>query len=258
MNIILIGMPGCGKSTVGVLLAKALQCTFVDCDLIIQKRCGMSLQEIIDRRGLSEFLAEEEDTAGKTAAFCFRNDTYSVSVTKAGGYPLSLISDITVTETSLTQADAVEKASLFLGQIGFFDMVSTYAATDDGICTVNFAYKTGSFICYPDLIKVQVALSDGKITGFDASDYIMNHKKRDIPAFTFTPEDAAEGIVSSLDIQEISAAVIPTESGTEYFTYELLCEGEDGQHILIYKDILTLEEVDILILLYSDNGTLTK
>lgn len=205
-----------------------------------------------------KFLAEEEDTAGKTAAFCFRNDTYSVSVTKAGGYPLSLISDITVTETSLTQADAVEKASLFLGQLGFFDMVSTYAATDDGICTVNFAYKTGSFICYPDLIKVQVALSDGKITGFDASDYIMNHKKRDIPAFTFTPEDAAEGIVSSLDIQEISAAVIPTESGTEYFTYELLCEGEDGQHILIYKDILTLEEVDILILLYSDNGTLTK
>jgi len=75
MNIILIGMPGCGKSTVGVLLAKALQCTFVDCDLIIQKRCGMSLQEIIDRRGLSEFLAEEE------ATLCAMNEDGSVIAT---------------------------------------------------------------------------------------------------------------------------------------------------------------------------------
>lgn len=62
MNIILIGMPGCGKSTVGVLLAKVMQYTFVDCDLIIQKRCGMSLQDIIDSRGLEAFLNEEEAT----------------------------------------------------------------------------------------------------------------------------------------------------------------------------------------------------
>lgn len=61
-NIILIGMPCCGKSTVGVLLAKALQYSFVDCDLIIQKRCGMSLQEIIDRKGLDSFLSEEAAT----------------------------------------------------------------------------------------------------------------------------------------------------------------------------------------------------
>ncbi len=62
MNIVLTGMPGCGKSTIGVLLAKALQMGFTDCDLHIQKRCGMSLQEIIDTQGLEAFLKEEEDT----------------------------------------------------------------------------------------------------------------------------------------------------------------------------------------------------
>ena len=47
MNIILIGMPGCGKSTVGVLLAKSMLMDFVDTDLIIQKKIGKCLCEII-------------------------------------------------------------------------------------------------------------------------------------------------------------------------------------------------------------------
>lgn len=68
MNIVLIGMPGCGKSTVGVLLAKAVQYDFIDCDLIIQKRFGTGLQELIDSRGLDAFLACEEETVLSVSA----------------------------------------------------------------------------------------------------------------------------------------------------------------------------------------------
>lgn len=59
-NIILVGMPGSGKSTVGVLLAKALGYGFVDVDLVIQRREGALLQEILDRRGVEAFLEAEE------------------------------------------------------------------------------------------------------------------------------------------------------------------------------------------------------
>ena len=59
-NIILIGMPGSGKSTVGVLLAKALGYDFVDVDLVIQRREGALLQEILDARGVDAFLDAEE------------------------------------------------------------------------------------------------------------------------------------------------------------------------------------------------------
>ena len=50
-NLILIGMPGCGKSTVGVVLAKALGMDFLDSDLVIQKTTGKRLSQIIDEQG---------------------------------------------------------------------------------------------------------------------------------------------------------------------------------------------------------------
>lgn len=59
-NIILTGMPGAGKSTVGVLLAKALGFQFVDVDLLIQEREGALLQEILDNQGTQAFLEAEE------------------------------------------------------------------------------------------------------------------------------------------------------------------------------------------------------
>lgn len=60
-NIILIGMPGSGKSTVGVVLAKALGMKFLDVDLLIQEREGALLQELIDARGVERFLDLERD-----------------------------------------------------------------------------------------------------------------------------------------------------------------------------------------------------
>lgn len=59
-NIVLIGMPAAGKSTIGVILAKTLGFEFIDTDLIIQKQTGRLLQEIIDNEGLDRFCICEE------------------------------------------------------------------------------------------------------------------------------------------------------------------------------------------------------
>lgn len=60
-NIILIGMPACGKSVTGVILAKAFKMNFFDTDLMIQERAGKSLQDIIDQDGIDVFKRNEEE-----------------------------------------------------------------------------------------------------------------------------------------------------------------------------------------------------
>lgn len=59
-NIVLIGMPAVGKSTIGVLLAKTLGFAFIDTDLVIQQNTGRLLQDIIDKDGLDAFCIDEE------------------------------------------------------------------------------------------------------------------------------------------------------------------------------------------------------
>lgn len=61
-NIVLVGMPGSGKSTVGVILAKLLSYDFIDTDVLIQSSQRRALQDIVDRDGYLALRKIEEDT----------------------------------------------------------------------------------------------------------------------------------------------------------------------------------------------------
>ena len=73
-NVVLIGMPACGKSSAGVLLAKTLRKDFVDTDLLIQDFEGRSLQEIIDERGNAYFRDVEDAVIGN-----FKGDNFVIA-----------------------------------------------------------------------------------------------------------------------------------------------------------------------------------
>ena len=74
-NVVLVGMPGCGKSTVGVLAAKALMMDFVDTDLALQKMGGKPLQQMVDELGTEGFSEVEE------RCICGLNFTHTVIAT---------------------------------------------------------------------------------------------------------------------------------------------------------------------------------
>lgn len=65
-NIVLIGMPGAGKSTIGVLLAKSLLTDFIDTDLIIQKKYKCGLCDIIEKKGRKAFIEIENQTIAES------------------------------------------------------------------------------------------------------------------------------------------------------------------------------------------------
>ena len=67
-NIILIGMPGAGKSTLGIVLAKILNYRFLDADLLIQQQCDKTLQKLIDACGPDGFIQVENDVLSEIEA----------------------------------------------------------------------------------------------------------------------------------------------------------------------------------------------
>lgn len=76
-NIVLIGMPGAGKSTIGVILAKSLLFDFCDTDLSIQKATGESLCDAINKIGIEKFVKLEEKIISE--------EKFSNSVVATGG-----------------------------------------------------------------------------------------------------------------------------------------------------------------------------
>ena len=87
----------------------------------------------------------------------------------------------------------------------------------------------------------------------------MNHTKRELAKkYKYTEESAGGLLNSSLKIKSSKKVFIPTDFGTEIFAYEYHCEAPENQEILVYIDPQTGVEAEILVLLYSDNGVLTK
>ena len=67
-NVVLIGMPGSGKSTLGIVLAKIMTKDFVDADIVIQNQCDKTLQKIIDACGPEGFIEVENEILSKIDA----------------------------------------------------------------------------------------------------------------------------------------------------------------------------------------------
>ena len=163
-----------------------------------------------------------------------------------------------VGDNILSYEQALEKAKRYLSKMGKTNFIETYYFTDEGVCVINFAFLDGQTICYTDLLKVGVAMDTGEIMLYEASGYLTNHQERAFQTPVYTAEQARAVLSEKLVAKKTALALIPTDSGKEVRCYEFLCTSEDTEEILVYINVLTLKEEEILILLKSDGGTLTK
>ena len=152
----------------------------------------------------------------------------------------------------------MDLAASYLVTLGIDAMEPTYYETANGVCTINFAYTQEDVICYPDLIKVGVALDNGQIVNVDARSYLVNHHPRELPDLLLTPEEAQKSLGSALAEATLRGlAVIPTEGANEKLCYEYHATGRDGHNLLLYVNAETGEEEQILILIETETGVLT-
>lgn len=215
---------------------------------IAQKVCASEKKTI-------EYSYEEN---GDIPCYVFKSENCTTAITKAGGYPLYMINSKFVGEVEIKQDEAVRNAKKYLEKIGYKNLKESYYFTDDGICTVNFASDDKGVIIYPDLIKVSVSLENGEILSFDATGYVHNHHNRKAFTPTLTEAQAVAKLNNTLEVIDTQLCIIPTDWKTEQYCYEIHCKTQEGQELLVYIDCVTGEEDNILILLYSDGGVLTK
>ena len=207
----------------------------------------------------SDLLQLLSKTQNNLSTYTFYNQDCTISVTQKGGKIVSMLKPRYASEIKLSTEEAIKKAVEYLKNHGYTKIKESYYSTIDGICTINFSYYENGVTYYTDLIKVSVALDTGKITGFDATGYIMNHKTRTIPAkVKYSPIEGKMLINKNLTVLSYKKAFIPTEWESEIYVYEYRCKDKNGQEVLIYINPVTGEESDVLILLYTDGGVLTK
>ena len=204
-------------------------------------------------------LKDETDRDSVLSLYCYSKGEKFIGITKKGGFLCYMTSPDFAKEATISTDEAVKRALAFLKDHGFIGMADTYYFTYDDVCTVNFAYRESGITYYADLIKVSVRLDTGKVVAFDAEGFLMNHRERKFSKDKMEETECRKAVSSALQIADVSSAVIPLKDGKEKLCYEYHCiDQKRGQEVLVYVDKETGEEEDIMLLLYSDGGVLTK
>ena len=179
----------------------------------------------------------------------------TLRVTRQGGLVADMVDASGGWDGELTAEEALEKARQFLAERGYESVAESYWTKEEGSILVSFHGVQEGVTCYPDLVKLRLDLSGGKVIGFEAAGWLMNHRQREFPPAI--PAEAARAAVSEgLRILSEGLAVIPTDGKGERLCWEFKCEDAQGTHFIVYADAATGEEVKLLLLLEDENGTL--
>lgn len=204
-----------------------------------------------------EKLTYKEARKGNLPVYVFTSKNFYGTVTVKGGYICEM--HYTTTETADNHKNfkqLLQIAKEFLQNNGFTNIKESYYITTNGQCTINFAHAENDITYYGDLIKVTLSTSIGKVIGYNAEGYIMNHTPREDLNPVLTKEEAENSVSKALKIKSSKIAMIPLSSGKEVLCYEFLCTGINSEEILVYINSTTGLEEQIYILLKNPNGSL--
>lgn len=140
----------------------------------------------------------------------------------------------------------------YLSALGYENMTAVWVNESGTQATFNFAYEQNGAVYYPDMVKVKVCETKGKVVGFDAVAFLKNHRTRTELNTQVSIGEAQEKLNPNLRVEASRLTVIPVD-GKETAAYEFVCDYQ-GDTYFIYVDAMTGEEVRILNVLNSKQG----
>lgn len=200
-------------------------------------------------------LERASDENSPLASYTFSGSDAWVGVTQNGGHIVYVMRSRLPQTQVLEPYDAIEQAREYARGVGYAGTQPTYYELAGNVCTVSLVAMQGDVILYPDLIKVDVAMDDGEILGFDARGYLYNHTQRPLLAPSLTSEDAAGLISDALTPERTRLAIIPTAGQNEVYCWEVSAVSEEGERVLVYLNANTGTEEQILLLPAGSAGS---
>lgn len=171
----------------------------------------------------------------------------NLDITHKGGHVVWLLDNRTVKEAKMDLTGAKKQADAFLQAHQYEKMDAIVVDQYNHVAVINYAYTENGVRVYPDLVTVKVALDTGNVVGFQAEDYIFNHKKdRKLPSPKLTQAQARKEVNPNLQVQESRLALILNDQNQETLCYEFMgklgkelyrvfINAEDGEEVAIEK-----------------------
>ncbi|MEL7564985.1 MAG: germination protein YpeB [Dehalobacterium sp.] len=224
-------------------------------------------RNFVDRRNGIDYMVAENGKSTKDAiipVYSVRitprvpslGEVIYVDVSQQGGHVTMVMNSRSVGEAKIGLGEALEKAKTFLSKTEFKSMVPTYSLRQENTLIVSFAYKEKDVIVYPDLVKVNVSMDNGQITGFESMGYLMQHEVRNLPEPKLTIEEAEQKLNPILKVESRRLTLIPLVTGKEALCYEFKTSYKED-NFLIYINAMDGVEEQILQLLHTPGGTWT-
>ncbi len=182
---------------------------------------------------------------------CGEENVYA-AVTKTGGHILWLMRENEATTLpALGLHEARQRAEQTLASLGYEAMAPTHWQLDDGIAVFAYVATQDGVLLYPDMVKVQIRLSDGALMALETGNFVRSHTQRSWDEPTVAAQDAA-ALAQGLTGVETALCIAPTA------TDEALCwqisGRKDGHLFYIFVDAHTGRTIDIMKVIEDESG----
>ena len=227
-------------------------------DEMTREQAAQALMDFLgdDADGISFTGDAQGETELYEFALRYHGRECSAGVSKKGGRLFYLLPDSAGGESLRTQEECVESAKMFLESRIPGEVQESYYRVYGGVLTVNMVPVESGILLYPDLIKVQVSMSDASVIGLEMKDYYRNHAPRALPEPAIDEAQALALAGARLETEGTRMCLIPIRQ-TEALCYEVRGrEGED--EFLLYIDAQTGVEQTLFQLLKAPDGTLAE